>query len=120
MSEVPTTPIAIVRALGALTEKLYAHVRVYAAAEHDAAIARAAAEATQTRAFLNADGAMELRKYSAKDVAEELDGRARIAEALVRTYKAKIRAIEVDIEVHRTFAATVRSELKTLGYEGSP
>lgn len=116
----PTTPVEVVRALSALTERLYEHVRVYSDAEKQAAVLRHNADMVEAKAFLRAEGSMELRKMTARVAAETAEEQALVAEAVVRTYKAKIKAIEVDIDVHRTYSATVRAELNTMGYDPNP
>lgn len=120
MTDAPSTPVDVVRALSALTEKLYQHVRAYAEAEQDAVVKRQAADVAESRAFINGEGAVETRKHLARVACERVEGEALVAEAVVRTFKAKIRAIETDIDVHRTFGATVRAELSTLGYSPTP
>lgn len=115
----PSTPAEVSRGLSDLTEKLYAHVRVYSEAELDAVRQRAEADVALAKAFLVAEGSVEKRKADAKVSVAQVEAVAAVAEATVRTLKMKIRAIETDIEVHRTYGATVRAELKTLGYEGA-
>jgi hypothetical protein len=116
----PTNPAEVVRGLSTLTERLYQHVRSYADAEKEAVQLRQAADIVEARAFLRAEGSVDAKKRQAALDAEDAEGKALVAEAVVRTLKAKIRAIETDIDVHRTFGATVRAELKTLGYGEAP
>lgn len=105
--------------MSALTEKLYEHVRVYAKAEQEAVALRAKADSIENHAYLHATGTIPERERYAEIEAEEAEVQARAAEAYVRGLKAKIRAIETDIDVHRTYGATVRAELATLGYQES-
>lgn len=116
----PSTANDVVRNLTALTESLRATVAAFRAAEKDAAQKRHAADMTESRAFLNADGAMDLRKHTARVAADKAEGEALVAEALVRVLRAEIRSIETRIDVGRTYGATVRAELKTVGYEDTP
>lgn len=115
----PANSQEVMAALGERLAKLNDHVRAYAAAEDSAAALRAAADLAESTAFLAADGAMELRKHHARVAASDDEAAALAAEAKVRSLKAKIRALETDIDVHRTFGATVRAELRTLGLDGS-
>lgn len=117
MSAPPATATDVVRQLSQLTERLYQHVRSYADAEREAVTLRAAADLAESRAYLTATGSVEARKHEARVAAAELEERALVAEAVVRTLKAKIRAIETDIDVHRSFGASIRAELRTLDYQ---
>lgn len=112
----PSTANDVVRGLSALTEKLYQHVRSYSDAEKESAELRHAADVAEARAFLRAEGSVDARKHQAAIDCDDIEGKALVAEAVVRSLKAKIRAIESDIDVHRSFGAAIRAELKTLGY----
>lgn len=114
----PASPVEVVRHLSKLTGDLRNVTEAYAAAERDAAEKRHAADMAESRAFLQADGAMELRKHTARVAAGKQEGEALVAEALVRVLKARIRAVETSIDVGRTYGATVRAEFKTIGYGG--
>ncbi len=116
----PATANDVVRNLVDPTRELRDKTSAYRTAEHDAALKRHAANMVEGRAFLAADGAMELRKQIARMAADHAEGQALVAEALVRILKAEIRSIETRIDVGRTYGATVRAELKTLEYGGSP
>jgi len=113
----PATPGEVVRNLSALTGELRQRTAAYRAAEHDAAAKRHAADLAEARAYLRAVGPVEERKREARIFAELEEGKAAVAEALVRVLKAEIREIETRIDVGRTYGATVRAELKTLGWE---
>jgi hypothetical protein len=114
----PATAAEVVHNLVELTRELRDKTSAYRTAEHDAALKRHAANMAETRAFLTAGGAMDLRKHIAKEAADQQEGAALVAEAVVRILKAEIRSIETRIDVGRTYGATVRAELKTLGYGG--
>lgn len=116
----PATAADVVRNLSSLTEELRRTVAAFRAAERDAALKRHAADMIESRAFLNATGAMDLRKHEARVAADHAEGEALVAEALVRVLRAEIRSIETRIDVGRTYGATVRAELKTVGYEDTP
>jgi uncharacterized protein YutE (UPF0331/DUF86 family) len=112
----PATANQVVANLSALTEELRRTVSSFRIAERDAAEKRHAADMVESRAFLSADGAMDLRKHIARVAADRAENDALVAEALVRVLRAEIRSIETRIEVGRTYGATVRAELKTIGY----
>lgn len=109
----------VVRQLSELTERLYQHVRLFADAEREATELRQAATVAEARAFLRAEGSVDARKRQAVIDCDEIEGKAQVAESVVRTLRAKIRALETDIDVHRSFGATVRAELRTLGLDGA-
>ncbi len=115
----PATANEVVHNLSELTRELRDKVSAYRSAEHDAALKRHAANMCEARAFLSAEGAVEARKNTAKVAADRAEGDALVAEALVRILKAELRSIETRIEVGRTYGATVRAELRTLGMDGA-
>jgi len=111
----PATPVEVVRNLVALTEELRHLTAAYRVAEQDSAVKTHVASMAESRAFLAAEGAMELRKHQARVAADEKEGAALVAEALVRVLRQEIRAVETRIDVGRTYSASVRAELSTLG-----
>lgn len=117
MSE-QTTPASVVHTLGELTKDLQKAVTLLRVADLDAVKKRHAAQMSESRAFVNGAGAMDLRRHQAKLDAEPEEDAAIVAEAGVRHLKAKIRELETRIDVGRTFGATVRAELRTLDYQG--
>ena len=116
----PSTPVEVVRNLSRLTEELRNLTAALRAAETDAAVKRHAADMTESRAFLAATGPMDIRKHTARVAADDNEGVALVAEALVRVLRQEIRAVETRIDVGRTYGATVRAELRTIGYEETP
>jgi hypothetical protein len=111
----PSTANEVIANLTRLTGELRDRTSAYRAAETDAAMKRHAADIAEARAFLAASGPVEQRKNEAKIDADRQEGDALVAEALVRILRAEIRSIETRIEVGRTYGATVRAEMKTLG-----
>jgi hypothetical protein len=112
----PSTPLEVVKILGDLTRQLRDQVRAYGLAETDAATKRHAADQIEARAFLRAEGSVEQRKNQARVDADHAEGEAKVAEALVKILKSRIRVIETEIDCARTAGATFRAELSTLGY----
>jgi len=111
------TPVDVVRHLSELTGELTRRTSALRAAEKDAAVKRHAADMAESRAFLAAEGPMDLRKHEARVAADRPEGEALVAEALVRVLRAEIRELDTRIDVGRTYSASVRSELKTLSYQ---
>ena len=87
-------------------------------AEHDAAVKRHAADLAESKAFIAAGGSMDLRKHQARVETEQQEFDAKVAEAVVRSTRAQIRAVETRIDVGRSMNAGLRAELKTLDFGG--
>ena len=111
----PQTPLDVVKHLTDLTQRLYTQVNILADAETEAVKLRQAADAAEANAYMRAVGPVESRKRQALIDTDAQETAAAVAEALVRITKTRIRALETDIDVHRTFGATLRAELQTLG-----
>jgi hypothetical protein len=109
------TPLQVVKQLTELTVQLDRTVAALKAAERDCAEKRHAADMAESRAFLAADGAMDLRRHTARVAADRPEQEALVAEALVRVLRQEIRAIDTRIDVGRTYGATVRAEFKVMG-----
>lgn len=109
----------IARNIGVLSRELDGYIAALEAAERDAAVLRAEADLAESRAFLNAEGPMEIRKHTARIAAHNVEAEASVAEALVRVLRQKIAAVKVRIEVGRTMSADARAELLTLGLDGA-
>ena len=113
------TPQRISERLGRLSRELDALVDMLESAELDAAHKRAAADLAESKAFVNADGPMDMRKHLARIAAGDAESDALVAEALVRVLRQKIRAKQVSVEVGRSMNAALRAELETLTHQGS-
>lgn len=114
----PSNSVEVVAALSALTRDLRTLTEQYKTAEVEAAKLRHTADMAKTRAWLHAGGTVPEREHKARDAADRPEGEALVAEAIVRGLRADIRAIETRIDVGRTYGATVRAELRTLGLNG--
>jgi len=114
------TAASVVSTLGTLTKELQDIVNQLKAADLDASKKRLAADIAESREFVKTEGPMDIRRHQAKIATEHLEDAALVAEALVRHLKLRVRELETRIDVGRTFGATVRAELKTIGYEGTP
>lgn len=114
----PANSAEVVRHLGELTRDLRALTEQYKTAEVEAAKLRHTADMCKTRAWLHAAGTVPEREHKAREAADTAEGEALVAEAIVRGLRADIRMVETRIDVGRTFGATVRAELRTLGLSG--
>lgn len=114
------TPQQVVRQLTKLGNELDVTVRMLKEAEEDAVVKRHAADMAESRAFVSAEGSMDMRKHLARIAAGQHEQDALVAEALVRHLRNTVRAIDTRIEIGRSYGAAVRSELKMLPYSEQP
>jgi hypothetical protein len=115
VSPSPPTPNDIAAWLGKLIRQLDAKIGEYTQLSDEAAAARRDAEVAFARAFLGAEGAMDVRRQIAmRDAADKRFG-ADIAERKVSACKEAIRALHLKVDVGRTASANVRAELTALG-----
>ncbi len=117
MSDQLLTANEVVVALSKLGAELDATVTALKQAELDAANKRHEADQAESRAFVAADGSMDLRKHLARLAAGKQEQEALVAEAVCRYLKTRIRAIEVRVEIGRSYGAAVRAELAALPYD---
>lgn len=83
--------------------------------DRKAVTARHAFEIAYSRAFLHAEGSMDIRKHKA--VLETADERlaAEIADQVLRACRARIATIKIQIETGRSLSAAVRAEVSLAG-----
>jgi hypothetical protein len=115
----PLTPNAIVHQLVELGQELDTTVRMMKQVEVEAAEKRHAADMAESRAFVSAEGSMDLRKHTARLAADRIEGEALVAEALARHLRAQIRALGERIEIGRSLGAALRAELAVMPYDPS-
>ena len=113
------SPNDVVRKLLGFGRDLDAAVRMLKDADLDATKKRHAADIAESHAFLAAEGSMEIRKHEARITCEKVEDEALVAEATVRYLKAKIKSLEQQIEIGRSYGVVVREELKLAGYQES-
>jgi hypothetical protein len=89
-------------------------------ADVDAARKRLAADLAESNAFVNANGAMDLRRHLARIAAAPQEEQAIVAEAAVRYLRQRIASIGLRIEVGRSYGAAVRAEVRALGGADGP
>jgi hypothetical protein len=83
--------------------------------DRKAVTTRHAYELAYSRAFLSAEGAMDVRKHKAvlATATEKLD--AEIAEQVLRACRGRIATIKVQIETGRSLSAAMRAEVSLAG-----
>ena len=119
MSTLPLTANRVTHVLQSLAQELEVTVRQLQVADLDATQKRHKANMAESEAFVEATGAMDIRKHLARIAAGPLEKDALVAEALARHFKASVYALNTRIEVERSLGAAVRAELRTLpGSEG--
>jgi hypothetical protein len=113
------TPNDVALQLAQLSRELGALVVRIEHAEREAVNAREDYTLSLSKAFLSAEGPMDVRKHqSIVDThAERLA--AETAEAVVRGIRRQIDSVKVRIDVGRSVGAVVRSEITLAGRDGA-
>ena len=101
--------------LAQLARDLDRIIRDLAQAEKDAVNAREDYSLAHAKAFLAADGAMDIRKHLAIEATHQARLDAELAEAKVRGLKRSVDSVKVRIDVGRSVGAVVRSEAALAG-----
>lgn len=84
-------------------------------AEEEAVAAAHKANVEEYKAFLRAEGAMDMRKVRSRLEVEELRFIADLAEQKVAYLRRSFRIADKRVDAGRTYSADLRAELKTLG-----
>lgn len=105
------TPNSVVSGLLRLSQELAELSKDLDQLEADAVNAREDYTLALSKAFLSATGAMELRKHQATVDTHHERLTAETAEALVRGRKRQLDSLRVRIDVGRSAAAALRSEM---------
>jgi hypothetical protein len=105
----------VAQQLANLGRELDVTVEQIQVADLDATRKRGAFDLAYSKAFVKAEGSMDLRKHLA--VIDTYDQRmeADVADALVRHLRRRIDAISKRIEVGRSIGTTVRAEVSLAG-----
>lgn len=112
----PATTNDVVMQLSKLARELEQVTRELAELDEAAVRAKGRYEVSYARAFLTAEGAMDVRKQQAVfDVADEKLA-AEIAEQRVRATKEHIRTLRDRLDVGRSAGAALRSEFAASGW----
>lgn len=111
------TPNEIAAQLARLSRELDEITDALNTADREAVEAREAATMAYARAFLTADGAMDVRRYVATEQTHTERLAAEAADQIVRALRAKRDTLKVRIDVGRSANAALKAELATLGVQ---
>lgn len=117
MSTAPANATEVALQLAKLARELDDTVRSLEMADRDATEKRGAFDLAYSRAFLVAEGSMDIRKHAATVDTHDIRMAADVAEAVVRHLRRRVDAIKVRIDVGRSYGAAIRAEL-ALGAAG--
>lgn len=114
----PATPTEVALHLAGLARDLDTTVRQLEDADKDATEKRGAADLAYSRAFLAAEGSMDLRKHRALVETHDQRMAADVADAVVRHLRRRVDALRIRIDVGRSYGAAVRAEINLAGHTG--
>lgn len=115
MSPVPQTPNDVVLGLMKLSRRLDEVLVELNEADEDATIKRGQHTVANSEAFMNAEGAMDIRKHKAIIETHELRFAAELAEMKVRGLSRALKTLTTRIDVGRSTGAAVRSDISISG-----
>lgn len=115
----PLTSNDIAAQLAALARQLDSLVRQIGEAEIAAVNAREDYTLALSKAFLRAEGAMDIRKHVSIESTHTERLAAELAEATVRGLRRSIDSVRVRIDVGRSVGAATRAEMGLAGRDGS-
>jgi hypothetical protein len=108
------TPNEVAAGLAQLGRDLDACVRTLDQADRDAVTRREDATLAYARAFLRAEGAMDIRRYQATVDSHAERLAAETAEQIVRGLRRQIDAIKVRVDVGRSVNSALKTELSII------
>jgi hypothetical protein len=111
----PLTSSSVAEQLAALSRQLDQLVRQIGEAEQRAVNAREDFTLVHSKAFLRAEGAMDVRKHIAIEATHTERLAAELAEAEVRGLRRQIDTVKVRIDVGRSVGAAMRAEVSLAG-----
>lgn len=114
----PATANEVVQHLAALTRDLQRLTDEYSQAETELTDLRCDADELEAVAYMQAGGTIPEKERAALLVAKDAERKAAKVESHIRRLKRQMATVERRIDVGRTYGATVRAELKTLGLDG--
>ena len=112
MTEHPVTLSGVAARLAQLSREMDALTRALGQLDREAVEARETYTLAFAKAFLKADGPMDIRRYIATEQTHVERLAAEAAEASVRDKKAQVKSVEASIEVGRSVGSLVRSEIE--------
>lgn len=120
MTDAPLTANSVAAQLAKLSRQLDELVSKIGDAETAAVHAREDFTMAQAKAFLTAEGPMDVRKYVAVEATHGERVAAELAEATVRGLRRQIDSVRVRIDVGRSVGAAMRSEASLASAAGAP
>lgn len=111
----PLTPNAVARQLAKLAHQLDDLVAAIDDAEKRAVHAREDYTLDYAKAFLSAEGSMEIRKHLATEQTHDTRIAAELAEQLVKGIRRQIDSVRIRIDVGRSLGAALRAEAGLAG-----
>ncbi len=109
------TPNQVAMHLASLARDLDVTVQQLKVADLDLVEKRAAADLAMSRAFLSAEGSMDIRKHKAVEQTHEKRLAADVADALVRHLRRQADAIKVRVECGRSMNSALKTEMNLAG-----
>ncbi len=116
----PLTATDVASHLASLSRQLDQLVRDIGAAEVTAVNAREDATLALSKAFLRAEGPMDIRKHTAIVEAHDTRLAAELAEATVRGLRRSIDSVRMRVDVGRSLGAAIRAETSLAGSGMAP
>lgn len=114
------TPNKIAKTLMELARELDTAVQQLEYADRDLTEKRGAADLAFSRAFLAAEGSMDVRKHMAVVQTHQQRMDADVADALVRHLRRRIDVLKVRVDTGRSLGAAVRAEIALAGQGDGP
>lgn len=115
----PLTSSDIASQLASLSRQLDSLVREIGEAETAAVNAREDYTLSLSKAFLSAEGAMDVRKHTSIEATHVERLAAELAEAKVRGLRRQIESVKLRVDVGRSLGAALRAETGIVGRDGS-
>lgn len=114
---VPASAAEVLDHLGGLARRLDELVSALEAADREATEKRRVYDLAFSKAFLSAEGSMDVRRHQAVLATEAERAAADVADTVVRHLRRQIDAVKTRIDVGRSYSAALRAEI-TLGAAG--
>jgi len=104
------TPAEVVQTLSKIGKDIDDATEALAEADKKAMFARRDVERSYAKTFLNTEGSMEIRKYTARLATDDENFVLECAEQEQRAIVSKIRALRDRLEIGRSISAIMRME----------
>lgn len=114
------TPNQVAVSLAALGRELDQAVQSIEHADQDRVQKRAAFDLAYAKAFLTAEGSMDIRRYAAVEATHDLRVEADFADAGFRHLQRRIAAINTRVDVGRSVNSALKTEIGLAGLDGTP